>query len=448
MPAPKLERHIGLIALTLYGVGDILGAGIYGLVGKAAGLLGNGVWLAFLVGFSVALLSGLTYASLCSRYPRAAGSSYVVLKAFGSGFGAFVVGLTALFSGLTSMAAASRIFGNYFHGLAPWLPPEIGAVVFLTLIALILWRGIRESIVANSILTLCEVGGLLIVIGVGASFLGSVDYTNFVTPENPAGTLSGPLLLSATVLVFYSFVGFEDIINVGEEVKEPHRTLPRGLIFALLIASAIYFLVSLVAISVVPAAELAASSQPLVEVVARAAPWFPRSIFSVISLLAVSNTALLNFLMGSRLLYGLARLRVLPKFLDHVSAKRKTPTRAILLVYFIALALCLTGEVSTLARATSLLLLLVFITMNLSLLKIKFAERNQGVSSSPKDPAYFRVPAIVPALGFAGCLVLLFFGKAQEWLTAGILLAVIIGLYGIVRPKHEAITRMVQDQEK
>jgi APA family basic amino acid/polyamine antiporter len=437
MSQAKLERHIGLLALTLYGVGDILGAGIYGLVGKAAGFLGNGVWLAFLVGFTVAALSGLTYASLCSRFPKAAGSSYVVLKVFGSGFGAFVVGLTALFSGLTSMAAASRIFGAYFHGLAAWLPPEAGAVAFLTVIAAILWRGIRESIMANTILTLCEVGGLLIVIAVGIPYLGSVDYLDFTAVENAAGTLSAPILLSATVLVFYSFVGFEDIINVGEEVKDPHRTLPRGLIFALLIASVIYFLVAVVAVSVLPAGDLARSSQPLVEVVAKAAPWFPTKIFSVISLLAVSNTALLNFLMGSRLLYGLARLRVLPKALDHVHPRRKTPTRAILLVYGIALALCVTGEVSTLARATSILLLLVFVTMNLSLIRLKIKGESER--------AAFDVPAFVPALGLVGCLVLLCFGKSADWLTAGVLLAVILSLYAVARPNREAIARMVEE---
>lgn len=435
----RLARHIGLLSLTLYGVGDILGAGIYGLVGKAAALMGAGIWVAFAVSFLVALSSGLSYAALSARFPKAAGSSYVVLKAFDSGFGAFVVGLTALFSGLTSMATASRIFGGYFHGLAAWLPVEAGAIAFLTLIALILARGIRESIFANSLLTLCEVAGLLIVIAIGLPYLGAVDYTSFVAPENPAGTLSGPLLLSTAVLVFYSFVGFEDIINVSEEVKDPHRTVPRALIFAVLIASAIYFLVALVAVSVLPVDELARSNQPLVDVVARAAPWFPTKAFSVISLLAVSNTALLNFLMGSRLLYGLARLRVLPKALDHVHPKRKTPTRTILLVYLIAAALCLTGEVSTLARSTSLLLLLVFVTMNVSLLRIKF----RGEHEKPN----FDVPWPVPLVGALGCVVLLFFGKSGEWLTAGVLLAVILGLYAVARPNHEVVRRIVEGEE-
>jgi len=196
--------------------------------------------------------------------------------------------------------------------------------------------------------------------------------------------------------------------------------------------------VSVVAVSVLPAADLALSSQPLVDVVAKAAPWFPLKLFSVISLLAESNTALLNFLMGSRLLYGLARLKVLPKALDHVHPRRKTPTRAILLVYGISLALALSGEVSTLARATSLLLLLVFLAMNLSLLKLKIrGEENR---------AAFDVPAFIPALGFLGCLVLLAFGKAADWLTAGVILAIILGLYAIARPSAAAIAKMVEEE--
>lgn len=433
----KLERSIGLVALTLYGVGDILGAGIYGLVGKAAGMLGNGLWVAFVASFAVALLTGLSYAALCSRYPKAAGSSYVVLKAFNSGFFAFVVGLAALFAGITSMATASRIFGGYLSGLFPAVPVGLGAFLFLSLVGAIVWKGVRESIFVNSILTVTESFGLLLVIALGASYLGSVDYLDFSTLENAGGGLHFPLLLSTSVLVFYSFVGFEDMINMGEEVKDPHRTMPKALLFALLIASAIYLLVSLVAISVIPAGELAQSKQPLVDVVKKAAPWFPSQIFSLISLLAVCNTALLNFLMGSRLIYGLAHLKVLPGFLDKVSEKTKTPTRAVAVVYGITLLLAVSGDVSTLARATSLLLLMVFVSMNVSLvrLKIKGTEKH----------GHFDVPVVVPILGAAACLLLLCFGKGEDWLTAGGLMAVILALYAITRPKHEVIAKMVED---
>lgn len=432
----KLERSIGLVALTLYGVGDILGAGIYGLVGKAAGMLGNGLWVAFVASFCVALLTGLSYAALCARYPKAAGSSYVVLKAFNSGFLSFVVGLAALFAGITSMATASRIFGGYLSGLVPAIPVGIGAFLFLSLVGAIVWKGVRESIFVNSILTVTESFGLLLVIALGVSYLGSVDYLDFSTAENTGG-LQFPLLLSTSVLVFYSFVGFEDLINMGEEVKDPHKTMPRALLFALLIASAIYLLVSLVAISVIPAAELAQSKQPLVDVVKKAAPWFPSQLFSLISLLAVCNTALLNFLMGSRLIYGLAHLKVLPSFLDKVSEKTKTPTRAVAVVYGITLALAVSGDVSTLARATSLLLLMVFVSMNVSLVRLKWkgAEKH----------GHFDVPVVVPILGAAACLLLLCFGKGEDWLTAGGLVAVILALYAITRPKQEVIAKMVEE---
>jgi amino acid transporter len=432
----KLERSIGLVALTLYGVGDILGAGIYGLVGKAAGMMGNGLWLAFVCSFCVALLTGLSYAALCSRYPKAAGSSYVVLKAFNSGFLSFVVGLAALFAGITSMATASRIFGGYLSGLVPAIPVGAGAFLFLSLVGVIVWKGVRESILVNSVLTLTESLGLLLVIGVGAAYLGSADYLDFSAPGNGGG-LQMPVLLSTSVLVFYSFVGFEDLINMGEEVKNPHSTLPRALLFSLLIASAIYLLVAVIAVSVIPAAELAQSNQPLVDVVRKAAPWFPPQAFSVISLLAVCNTALLNFLMGSRLIYGLAHLRVLPSFLDQVNPKTKTPTRAVVLVYAITLLLAVSGDVSTLARATSLLLLLVFVSMNLSLIRIKWKGRRKH--------EHFDVPMIVPALGTIACVALLLNGNGGDWLTAGGLIALILALYGITRPKYEVISRMVDE---
>lgn len=435
----KLQRHIGLIGLTLYGVGDILGAGIYGLVGKAAGIMGNGLWVAFLCSFTVAMLTGLSYASLSSRFPKAAGSSYVLLKAFNNTFLSFVVGLAAFFAGLTSMAAASRIFGGYLHGILPMLPPAAGAIAFLSLVALVVWKGIRESIMVNSVLTITESLGLVLVVALGCTYLGSVNYLDFSTPDNP-GSLQMPLLLSTSVLVFYSFVGFEDVINMGEEVKDPHRTMPRALLLALLIASALYMLVALVAISVIPAAELSHSTQPLVDVVKKAAPWFPPQIFSVVALLAVSNTALLNFLMGSRLIYGLAKIRVLPKFFDQVSPRTNTPVRAIWLVYGIALTLALAGDVSTLARATSLLLLMVFVGMNVSLIRIK-------TKGGAVEKAYFDIPLIVPILGTVGCAILLCFGKTEDWYTAGGLVAFIVLLYAITRPKRAAIEQVLVSDE-
>ncbi|MBX2986837.1 MAG: amino acid permease [Bdellovibrionaceae bacterium] len=433
-----LDRRLGWVALTIYGVGDILGAGIYGLVGKAVGVLGNAVWMAFLAGLVAAALTGLSYASLSSRFPKAAGSSFVVLKAFGSSFGAYVIGLAAMASGLTSMAAASRVFSGYLGGFTG-LPLIPGAILFLSFLGFIVWRGLRETSWLNIVCTTIEVSGLLIVIAVCLPFWGNVDYLDMKTAGNPAGDFSVPLLLSAVVLVFYSFVGFEDLINLGEEAKDPTRDLPKAFLLALSIASLIYLAVSVSAVSVLPAAELAQSPQPLVDVVSVASPGFPPWLFSLIALFAVMNTALLNFVMGSRLLYGLSRLRIMPKFLDQVHATRKTPVRAVLTVYVIAVILALSGDISTLARATSLLLLLVFVLMNLSLIRLKM--RPVGA------PPPFDVPLIIPVLGAAICFGLLMFGQMKDYLVAGGLLAVIVVLYFVMRPDGETIRKMMEMEE-
>ncbi|RYZ85005.1 MAG: amino acid permease, partial [Proteobacteria bacterium] len=210
------------------------------------------------------------------------------------------------------------------------------------------------------------------------------------------------LILNGTALTFFSFVGFEDMLNVAEEVKDPRRTMPLGLVLAVVISSTIYIAISLVAVSVLPAADLAQSNQPLVDVVAKAAPWFPSSLFSVIALFAVANTALLNFVMGSRLLYGMSRAGLAPKVLDRIHSGRKTPHIAILAVWALFVVLIMSGDISSLAKATSVLLLSCFIMVNASLIALKRKEKIEGA---------FEIPTFVPVLGALICLAMLL--KAQ-----------------------------------
>lgn len=428
----KLTRNIGLFALTVYGVGDILGAGIYGLVGKAAGQMGNAVWLAFLVGMLAAIATGLTYAALGSVFPKAAGSSYIFQKVFKNSFMAYTLGLVTLFSGFISMAAASRIFSGYLSALAPALPFELCLIGFISLIAAIVYLGIKESIWVNTLCTFIEIAGLLFIIAVGVSFWGQVDYLDATTTANPTGDLSLALVMSGAILTFYSFIGFEDMLNVSEEVIEPHLNLPKALLYAIFISSLIYMLVSITAVSVVPPEVLASSKEPLVEVVRKAAPWFPSKVYSFIAMFAVANTALLNFVMGSRLLYGLSRLKLMPAILTQLHPKRKTPTRAIILIYTLLMGLAFSAEISTLARATSLLLLCVFLFMNIALLKMK----------KEKQTLKFQTPAFVPAVGACICVALIFFAKQEEIIYAGIAFTVICGLYFILRPKATDIEQM------
>jgi amino acid transporter len=428
-----LARSIGLFALIVYGVGDIIGAGIYGTIGVAAGKMGNAVWVAFLVSMVAALLTGLSYASLASRYPRAAGAAFVTQRAFSWRFLSYVVGLAVTCSGLTSMAAGSRVF-------AATLQPIVGSpplwCIFLAFIAgltLVNLRGIRECVWMNMICTAVELGGLLFVIAVSLPYFGKVDYLETPTAS---GGLTVPLVMSGAVLTFYAFVGFEDLLNLAEEVKRPERTMPMGIVLAVAVVTILYVLVSIAAISVVSYTELADSQKgaPLAQITKVAAPWLPHQIYTGITLFAVANTALMNFIMGSRLIYGMSRQGLLPTALGAVHTTRHTPHAAILTLAAIVSILAFSGDISELASATSLLLLLVFGLMNTALIALKL-RRGEAEGS-------FEIPVLVPVLGGLVCaaLVVSRVGTAAAGtrapLIAAMLLALIAVLYFVVRPRE------------
>ncbi len=425
-----LKRHIGFLGLALFGIGDILGAGIYGLVGKAAGQVGNAVWLAFLVSAIAALLTGFSYATLGSRYPRAAGASYVMEKTFKKEWLSYLIGLAILGSALTSMATAARILSGYLAPLVPGTGEILLAAAIIAAIGFVVFWGIRESLWVNAVCTSIEFLGLLFIIAIGVGWLGKVDYMNAVTATNPEGALTISLIMTGAVLTFYSFLGFEDILNVAEEVKDPEQNIPKGLLVAVIVSASIYVLVSLVAVSVVPAQELAASSQPLVEVVIRAAPWFPKDIYRFIAVFAVCNTLLLNFVMSSRLIYGMAKQGLLPKPLGRVHKIRKTPHLATLTIFLLVTALAFYGQVTQLARATSTLLLMSFLMMNVALAIL------QTRKSEPKGK--FETQRWVPIAGALVCGLMLSFTESTDWVVTGVIILVIAVLYFIQRPGQKA----------
>lgn len=422
---------MGLLSLTVYGVGDMVGAGIYGTIGAAAGLMGNAVWLAFVVSMVAALLTGLSYASLGSRYPRAGGAAYVVRRAYGRPFLAYLVGLAVAASGMTSMAAGANVFAQTLSGSFWALPPSVFIVAFILLLAGINLAGIRESMAANFVCTLVEVGGLVFVIVVGARFWGDVSY---LAPP-PGVSLTPSLLLSGAVLTFYAFIGFEDVLNVAEEVKEPERNVPLGIVGAVVIASLLYVAVSVTAVSVVEAPHLADPTRgaPLAQLTAKAAPWLPRWVFGAITLFAVANTALLNYIMGSRLLYGMAREGLVPSGLGRVHERTRTPHVAIVALGAIVLTLAFAGNIKELASATSLLLLACFCLVNGALLVLQ--------SRAGEARGRWEVPWPVPALGVLVCAGLI----AARLLSAGqdtrapliacVMIAGIAALYLVLKPK-------------
>lgn len=419
----ELARRVGLFSLIVYGVGDMVGAGIYGTIGIAAGLMGNTVWLAFLVSMVAAMLTGLSYASLSSRYPRAGGAAYIMQRAYRRPLLSYVVGLSVTASGLTSMAAGANVFSQTLNAWFPLLDTRIALVIFLLGLGMINFIGIQESMTANLICTAIEVGGLILVIIVGARYWGSVDYLKM--PEGE--TLTASFLLSGAVLTFYAFVGFEDMLNVGEEVKQPETTMPRAIIIALIFVTLLYIAVSMTAVSVVPAKRLADFNHgaPLSQIMSIAAPWLPPWIYNVITVFAVSNTALLNYIMGSRMLYGMARQRLVPAWLGSVHPKTRTPHVAILTLGVVVLTLAFLGNIAQLASATSLLLLGCFCLMNLALVILQKREKGGTLE----------IPMIIPLLGIAVCIGLIIARMTARGadlkapLIAGSLVAILIGMY-------------------
>jgi len=265
---------------------------------------------------------------------------------------------------------------------------------------------------------------------VGLRWWGSVDYLQLPPQENVAPVA---LTLQGAVLTFYAFIGFEDLLNVSEEVKNVERTLPRALMLALLIVAALYAAVSITAVSVVPHAELARSSGPLVEVVQRAAPWCPPVLFTGICLFAIANTALLNYIMGSRLIYGMARQGLLPAVLGRLLPSRRTPHVAILCLMAMVLILTLVGDISGLAKATAVLLLGVFTILNAALVVLK---------NRPGEPrGTFEVPVVIPVGGILICILLLAHAQRQELILAGGLLLLIVVLYAATGKTRQAVTR-------
>ena len=428
--APTLRRSIGPVQLTMYGLGSMLGSGIYGLIGQAAGQVGNAVWLSFLVAMVAALLTAFSYASLGSRHPRAGGAAYVTQRAYRLPWLSFLVGLAIVCSGLTSVATQSRVFSANLHAVlgTESVPVSVLAVGFLLLLAGIVFRGIRESMWVNMVCTVVEAAGLLIVIVAGLSFLGTVDY--FETPPNEDVSVS-LLVFQGAVLTFFAFIGFEDTINVAEECRDPQRTIPIGLMLAMAIAAVLYIAVAITSVSVVPWRDLAEAPGPLTDVMARAAPGLSPIAFTAITLFAVANTALVNYVTASRLLYGMARQGLLPARLASVHPRTRTPHMSVMLLLLILVPLAAFGTIGQLASATVLLLLVVFGIVNgaLVILKKRAGEKR----------GQFEVPIIVPALGAIVCAALVLVRVAAgDWRAPALAGALLIGiclLYAALTPE-------------
>jgi amino acid transporter len=399
----RLNRVITRPMLTFFILGDILGAGIYALTGQVAGDVGGAIWASFLVSFLLALVTAFTYLELVTKYPRAAGAALYVHRAFHVTILSFMVTIAVMASGVTSASfAATRVGGRYWTGVfGTENPPTVLiAVLVILLVAAVNYRGVGESIRINIAITLVELSGLLFIILIGAWVLiqgeGNPGQA-FEFKESGFGALTGITAGAATA--FYAFIGFEDAVNMAEEVRDPVRSFPPALLTGLVAASVIYLLVGFTAAMTVPLDVLTESTGPLLEVVERGLEWDAGTLFSVIAMIAVSNTMLINMLMASRLLYGMANQGVLPAPFGLVSPHRRTPWFAILFTTALSVLLIVTtDDLSGLSDTTVLLLTSVFFLVNVAVLVL----RRDRVGHQ-----HFVAPAFLPFVGAVVALIFL-----------------------------------------
>ncbi|MEJ6488938.1 APC family permease [Leucobacter sp. USCH14] len=443
-----LKRVIGPKLLLLLIIGDIIGAGIFAITGRVAGQVGGVAWLPFLLAFVIATLTAFSYLELVTKYPQAAGAALYAHKAFRVHFATFIIAFAVASSGITSAATSATLVGkNLLIGVGQFIdgvPQDATATMFaaiaiILVLALINLRGVGESVKFNLVLTLVTIAimAVIILIGVIAIVQGNGDVSRLVVFETPADRGAFAAVTMATAIAFFAMVGFEDSVNLVEECKNPQRDFPRIMLTGLGICAVVYMLVAVTVIMVIPPGDLLNPKNPdagiLLDVVRIGAPGIPvDAIFPFLTVFAVVNTALINMLMASRLLYGMAKQEVLPKVLSRVLPKRRSPWVAIVFSTLLAVGLVVyvnlnsdNGIVGALGGTTGLLLLCVFAVVNVALLVLR---------REPAVEGGFRAPTVIPILGAVLSLFLVgpWARSVEDWIQyeiAGLLLAIGIALW-------------------
>ncbi len=392
-----LKRSLNTPLLTLYGLGVTVGAGIYVLIGEAAALAGPFAWLSFLAAAIVVGFTALSYTELSTRYPISAGEAVYVEKGFGRPMLATGVGMLVAFSGMVSAAAIAVGASGYLAGLIA-VPDTAGVVPIVLLMGILAWWGITQSVTTAAVVTVLELLGLMTVI-----------YWGFSTADTSGLALSDMMptaawsdwngIIGATVLAFFAFVGFEDMVNVAEEVKDPRRTLPRAILITLVVATVLYVATCLAVLMSVPLDELATSGEPLALVFADA-PVVVQSGFSALAIVATVNGVLIQIIMSSRIFYGIAARGNLPAAFARLSPRTRTPTVATGFVTLAIIVLASLFPIGSLASWTSQIVLVVFVLVNASLIAIK----SQG---QDRQTSHFDVPLLFPIAGLILSLTLL-----------------------------------------
>lgn len=393
----ELKRTLSLGATIFFGVGSILGAGIYTIIGKVAGLSGNMLWLSFSIASVTALLTAFSYAELSSAFPKSGGEYVYTKRAFGKKIGLFL-GIIISLNGIVSGATVATGFAGYLSELTN-LNTLLGALGIITLLFLINTAGIRESSSVNIVFTLIEVSGLLLIIYIGVSSIGDVNLM-----EMPPQGIKG--IFSASALAFFAYIGFEEIVKLSEETKDPKKTIPRALFTASIIVIIVYIVVALCAVSVLSYNELAQSSGPLASIAESAYGNTGVLIISIIALFATANTLLSNMLGSSRVLMSIGKETKLLSRFSKVSEKSKTPVSALVLILIVMWAFALIGNIETIARIANVFIFITFIVVNLAVITLRVNEKD--LERPYKIPFNIKGIPLFPILGIF--MTLLLFG--------------------------------------
>jgi APA family basic amino acid/polyamine antiporter len=412
----KLKREIGLFGTTAYILGIIIGAGIYVIIGKGAGITGNTLWLAFLIAAFIAACTGLSYAELASSFPFDSAEYLYTQRAFGERKFSFGIAWLKMITIVIASAAVALGFGGYLSRLIG-LSPVLCALLLLLVLTLVNLIGVKQALWFDIAMVVVAIVGLLLVIGFGIPSIQGFDFYL----ESASG-FSG--VLTAAALIFFAFLGFEGIGNIGEEVKNPKKTLPIALILSVIISTVLYILVAIIAVSVVPWSELAHSVSPLSDVMTAIVGTKAGIMMAIMALAATGSTVLGVMIAGSRMVYGLAEEHSMPSFFLKLS-KRNVPYIAVIVVALASAVFVLPGDITSVAFLTDFGALFIFMVVNLCVIALRFSHH--------EVPRGFRVPLnigkfpIIPAIGLVSCAALLF--SFEKMLFVG---GILIFLSGIV----------------
>lgn len=395
----SLKRAITLPLLVFYGTGTILGAGIYALSGKVAGLSGVYAPFSFLLAAVIASFIALTYAELSSRYPESAGEAAYVNHAFSNRWLTALTGWGIVATGIVSAGVMARGFYGYLNEFIQ-LSETASLLFFVIMISVIAASGISLSFKFAAMITVIEISGILLILYVSRDYLYSVTsrWRDFIPPFSSEVWLN---ILLGSFLAFYAFIGFEDMVNVAEELIEPEKILPQGIIAVLVISTFLYVLVSLASVLTLPIETLAIHNAPFALIIQENSG-ISSSVISLISLTAILNGALTQIIMGSRVIYGMSEKGIGPRLFKSIHPTTRTPVAATVFFAITLLLLSLWLPIVSLARLTSFIILSIFTLINLSLCIIKVRE-----NQTPKEVP-MRVPFLIPFIGFILCIGFIF----------------------------------------